>query len=260
MAQITTQSLESFVKTLCNSIELGIIVIDHTFCIQQWNQWIALQTQTKPQEAVGQILTTRYPCLKERGLTSYLNQVFETQTAVLLSPVFHRYFIPVRIHNNNHMIQHTRLIPLRETNSTTSIIILIEDYTERFHYENTLSQQNAELDLERQKLLRAIEDLKEAQQQLIETEKLNALLEITGATAHELSQPLSAVVGCLQLALNQTPETHENYALLSNATEGATRMVDLLRKMKTIKTYQTKKYLDQTRIVDLDKSSKSSLE
>jgi signal transduction histidine kinase len=99
--------------------------------------------------------------------------------------------------------------------------------------------------------------LEVAQKQLIETEKLKALTEITGATAHEISQPLARVMGFLELALSLTETDDERHILLQDAVVGAKRMADLLNQIRNIRTYETKTYLGSTRIVDFEASAQT---
>ena len=65
--------------------------------VSRWNRWMTLQTHVPAKQVLGRRLSVLYPCLKERGLEKQMRQVMEGGTALLLSPVFHLYFIPIRL-------------------------------------------------------------------------------------------------------------------------------------------------------------------
>ena len=95
---------------------------------------------------------------------------------------------------------------------------------------------------------------------MIEAEKLKALTEITGAASHEMGQPLSGVMGCIEMVLTLTEEDDERHELVTDASGGTKRLVNLLKQIRSIRTYKTKPYLSGTHIVDYEKSSKKETE
>ena len=111
---------------------------------------------------------------------------------------------------------------------------VMSDLRERLHIE--------------QKLLRT-------EERLAATEKQAVLIELAGALAHELNQPLTSVMGYVQLLRRLLPgensDLHEYAAVLEREAD---RMAEIVRKIGHITRYETKSYVGQSRILDLDRS------
>jgi PAS domain S-box-containing protein len=94
-----------------------------------------------------------------------------------------------------------------------------------------------------------------AQQELREQEKSLALAELAGTTAHELNQPLTAVIGYAELLIKQrvadSPLVDAAEVILTEAQ----RMASIVKKIGKITRYETRSYLGDTNILDLDKAA-----
>ncbi len=102
---------------------------------------------------------------------------------------------------------------------------------------------------------RAYEELKTAQEQLVQVEKQTAIIEMAGATAHELNQPLTILLGLSALLRRQVGEDHPLYDDLSLIMQNAQRMSKTVKKIGQITRYETKPYVGNVRIVDIDRSA-----
>jgi PAS domain S-box-containing protein len=106
--------------------------------------------------------------------------------------------------------------------------------------------------------LRIEEDLQRAQTKLRAQERDTAIAELAGAAAHELSQPLTSVIGYAELLRRSLPAQ----AGLSHATAAiigeAERMAEIVRRIGTITRYETKDYVGEAKILDLARSSPES--
>jgi CheY-like chemotaxis protein len=101
-------------------------------------------------------------------------------------------------------------------------------------------------------------ELKETQEKLIEKEKVSAVVEMAGAASHELNQPLTAILGNLQLVLAKLPEGDPLGKRVDKVLGQVDRMVEIVKKIGHITRYRTKEYAENVRIVDIDKSSSLS--
>ena len=105
--------------------------------------------------------------------------------------------------------------------------------------------------------LRVEERLAEAQQKLEMSQKATVLAELAGTAAHELNQPLTIMMACAELLLRKLqgsgPERRAAEAMLSEAE----RMADIVKKIGKMTKYETKSYVGETRILDLEKASQS---
>ena len=105
--------------------------------------------------------------------------------------------------------------------------------------------------------LRAHLRIRRLQSQLVAAERWRVLLETAGAVAHEMSQPLTAIMGNLELLLQRLPETAPQRHLIVRVYENGERAVDLLRKLQRIETYELKDYPGTAKILDIEKSTRA---
>jgi len=98
--------------------------------------------------------------------------------------------------------------------------------------------------------------LKEAQDKLVVQEKRLGDMELAGAAAHELNQPLT-VINCQVKLLEENlqkqgvPPGRE----IEIIHESVNRMSAIIRKIGNITRYKTKEYLLGDKIIDLDQAS-----
>ncbi len=98
---------------------------------------------------------------------------------------------------------------------------------------------------------RDITDRKMAQQEQIKREKLQGVLEMAGATCHELNQPLQNIVFMLDELLEKFPQD----ATCDEIKGQVERIRSITSKLENITTYETKDYIQGTKIIDIDKAS-----
>lgn len=109
-----------------------------------------------------------------------------------------------------------------------------------------------------QELKRSVTELKKAnkeileqQKAIIEEERLKVLLEMAGATAHELNQPLMALLGIIELMGMNKYNPEEMAQNMAKIEEAGQRIADIVKKIQTMRHYETKPYLD-TSIINID--------
>jgi PAS domain S-box-containing protein len=99
------------------------------------------------------------------------------------------------------------------------------------------------------------ERLLKTEARLALSERQALLVELAGTAAHELNQPLTSVMGYAQLLQRQLPseysEIHDYAEILVREAE---RMAEIVRKIGHITRYETKDYVGDARILDLDKA------
>jgi len=94
------------------------------------------------------------------------------------------------------------------------------------------------------------------QNELREREKLQGVLEMAGAICHELNQPLQTVSGFSELLLMDMETGSPNYETLKKIKAGIKRIGDLTHKIMRITRYQSKPYLNESKIIDIEKASR----
>lgn len=103
------------------------------------------------------------------------------------------------------------------------------------------------LEMEAQ-LARTEEELRMRERQAI-------VAELAGAAAHELNQPLTAVLGYAELVRRQLDPGTPAHAASGIIIGEAERMAEIVRKVGKITRYETKSYVGEARILDLEKAS-----
>jgi PAS domain S-box-containing protein len=103
--------------------------------------------------------------------------------------------------------------------------------------------------------LRIEERLAQAQQKLAVSEKQMLVAELAGATAHELNQPLTSIIGYAQLLQRrvgrESPPAHAAGVIVREAE----RMAEIVRKIGKITHYATTEYVGGTNIIDIEKAA-----
>ncbi len=108
--------------------------------------------------------------------------------------------------------------------------------------------------------------LKQANQQLIvqqkskiEEERLKLLFQLAGATAHELNQPLMALMGNIELVRMMTGNCHadcNNLKYIVKIEESSRRIADVIQKIQTIQQDRIKQHDSHTVITDIHQEVK----
>lgn len=100
------------------------------------------------------------------------------------------------------------------------------------------------------------ERLLKAQERLAVSEKQALIAELAGTAAHELNQPLTSVMGYAGLLRRRlATEAPQHLEFLDIVLREAERMAEIVRKIGRITRYETKAYVGESRILDLDKSA-----
>ena len=103
--------------------------------------------------------------------------------------------------------------------------------------------------------VRAGRRILDMQSELIQREKLRGVLEMAGATCHEFNQPLQLISGYSELLLRQVSEDDQLHDQLLKILDAIDIMVRVTRKLQMITRYETREYIEGSRIIDIDKAS-----
>ena len=98
----------------------------------------------------------------------------------------------------------------------------------------------------------ANEKILKQQEKLIEEERLKVLLQMSGATAHELSQPLAVLLGNIDLMRDASEKPEERALCVSEIEKAGKRIANTIKKIQNIRHYETKPYGRTGRIVNID--------
>src|SRR5207253_1234589 len=105
---------------------------------------------------------------------------------------------------------------------------------------------------------RALEaHLAAAREELAAQEKKTIVAELAGATAHELNQPPTAVMGYATLVLKRCAGDAGVARAAERMVAETERMAEIVRKIGKLTKYETKSYVGDTKIIDLDRAADS---
>jgi PAS domain S-box-containing protein len=99
------------------------------------------------------------------------------------------------------------------------------------------------------------ERLASAQEKLETSEKQAVAVELAGAAAHELNQPLTSVMGYAQVLMRKLGPNDAHVPMVRTILEEADRMAAIVRKLGSLTRYETKSYVGGAQIIDLDRSA-----
>lgn len=102
-------------------------------------------------------------------------------------------------------------------------------------------------------------DRNRAAQDRLQKEKLEGVLETTGAVCHEMNQPLQAASGYTELLATQLSD-HQAVAYIEKVAAQLDRMRDITDKLQGITRVEVTEYAGDTKIIDIRKSSEKAEE
>ena len=125
------------------------------------------------------------------------------------------------------------------------------------------SKVNVFLELDKQKTIiaKTNEQLKSAnrmilkqQKSVIKQERLKVLLQMAGAMAHELNQPLMSLLGNIDLIRMTQDDPTKLTARLNNVEAAGQRMADIVRRIQTIGSDEVIPYPGGSSIINFDQA------
>ena len=97
---------------------------------------------------------------------------------------------------------------------------------------------------------------KKAEAESLERERLTVAIQTAGASCHELNQPLQVALAQTEVALMGLAGDAVLRRRLEGIVDQINRIGHITRRLQNLTQYRTKTYLGDTKILDLDKSSK----
>ncbi len=245
-----------------NHVPIGICIIDRAHQILFWNRCLGHWTQKPAEQMIGCCLTREFQTLSGPAFRDRIAPIFEGGPPVLFSPHLHGSIIPCTLSDGTPMIQKTVVsaIPSSEPEGFHALIAIenVADLARKITEYRALRNQALNEITQRKKVEDELrishQALKEQQDALLEKERLKVLLQLAGATAHELNQPLMILLGNLELIHLTQSLSPEIRSYLEKVEQSARRIADIVSKIQDLRQYQTKPYINDNAIIDLENS------
>ncbi|MBN2080593.1 cache domain-containing protein [bacterium] len=95
---------------------------------------------------------------------------------------------------------------------------------------------------------------KELRQSQVRAAELETIQRTAATYAHEINNPLTGVLGIIQLMLEEDNITPDQAQMLSEGREAARKIRDVIKKIESLKSLEFKDYTERTKILDLERS------
>jgi PAS domain S-box-containing protein len=104
-------------------------------------------------------------------------------------------------------------------------------------------------------IVRDVTRRKLAEEEHLQKEKLQSILEMTGAVCHELNQPLQNLTLSSEDLMADIYEDNLLYNHVTEIIQQAERISEITRRLMGITKYETKDYIQGIKIIDIGKAS-----
>lgn len=84
---------------------------------------------------------------------------------------------------------------------------------------------------------------------------MQKVAEALGAVAHEINNPLTTIMGYIELHGKKFPKGHTEHEDFSTVKWSAERIAEIIQKMRKIQGIKTKQYTKNSKIIDIQRSS-----
>ena len=125
-------------------------------------------------------------------------------------------------------------------------------FVELFRQRRKLQQSNLDLSCAVAELEAGNRQIQAQHKSVIEEERLKVLLQMAGATAHELNQPLMILMGNIQLMEMDGDIPAHLAGRVSKITEAANRIANIVKKIQTLRHDEPKTYAGGKTILNID--------
>jgi PAS domain S-box-containing protein len=137
-------------------------------------------------------------------------------------------------------------MPLQEDNKITGAVLTFQDITERKDAESALREANRRLE-------GSLAELRRAQQQIVEQERLQALGGMSGGVAHDFNNAFSKILGFTELLLTSpeklrsTETVRDHLRMINGISRDTSRVVRRLHEF-----YRPRRDTEQFKLIDIN--------
>jgi len=143
-------SVANFCKTISEQLNTGVLIIDLQFKIVEWNRFLQVHANKKPEDVLGKNVFEVFPELPRNWFERKISSVVELNTSNFCSWEQRHHLFELShtrpITTDSHfMAQNCTFLPVLTSNKISHICVLIEDVTDVSHYQSKLNHALEEL-------------------------------------------------------------------------------------------------------------------
>jgi K+-sensing histidine kinase KdpD len=101
----------------------------------------------------------------------------------------------------------------------------------------------------------SIKKRRQLEEERLQRERLEGVIEMAGAACHEINQPLQTLFGYSHLLLQNLPEDSPQFGEIKKIKDSIDQLGKITKKIMHITRYETKEYIEGSKIIDIDKAS-----
>jgi len=133
-----------------------------------------------------------------------------------------------------------------------AVLVSLRDITLHKRLEESLKKSKNELNGAIRELKQANKKILDQQKSVIEEERLKVLLQMAGATAHEINQPLTVLLGNIELMNAGRTIPAELSGYISEIEDSARKISSIVSRVQSIPQYDAKPYAEDVLIINFD--------
>ncbi|MBU6954078.1 ATP-binding protein [Hahella sp. HN01] len=188
---------QKLLENVLQQISMGIVILDQDCRICFWNEF--MQINSGEANAIDKSIFDVFPDLPRSWFKKKIDTVYTIQNMAFTDwkkrPYVFRFPTSRPMTGGlDVMYQNATFSPLTdEKGEVTGVLIMITDVTEVAEQTLQLEQLTARLEHEKQEQKKLIVKLEEAQNQLLQSEKMAAIGQLAAGVAHEINNPTGYV-------------------------------------------------------------------
>jgi len=101
----------------------------------------------------------------------------------------------------------------------------------------------------------AIEKRRQLEEERLQRGRLEGVIEMAGAACHEFGQPLQTLIACSHLLSKHLPQDSPLFQEVKEMKTSVAELGTVVGKITRITRYETKEYVEGSKIIDIDKAS-----
>ncbi len=259
------EKISRLINMAVSQINAGMVIIDSDRNIIFWNRFMQIHSGIAEGDIEGKNLFELFPDLKGSGIEKKIDSVFLLKNLAFTSWEYRPYLFKFA---NTHSVigaeewmqQDCTFSPLiDEAGTVTHICLSVFDSTNTATYQNKLLRASSSLIKQRNKLATINQKLEEAQNQLLQSEKMAAVGQLAAGVAHEINNPVGYVNSNISTLESYLDELMQMLAAYEACEPALDESSELTKAMMLTKETIDLDYLKED-LVNLIKESKEGLD